>query len=251
MPTPWLLSNSPIDPSLPSGYGTGALLTNVSSLPAWYGTGSLLTAPTDTSATSSLSATQRASMLMTTFGAVGSAIGSFFAAESQRNQLKMQAQNAKFASQMSAINARGSEFMAQDSINAAHQAIGRYTMQAGQAKASAETALAGRGIELGTGSAKEVIGSMDLIKEIDRMTMSANSVRQAEAYRMQAFNQRTQSVMEGLTSRNLLTTASGISSPLAGFSSLMGSGSTWWQTRLQGLERQEMLDAMRAIRSRE
>lgn len=203
-------------------------------LPPGYGDGSLLLSD-NTAATATADTLMTGGLLIGAFGAINSAIGSYYAAESQKNQLKSQAQNAKFSAQMSAINARGAEFSAQTSMDAAYKAIGRYTMGAGQARASAQTALAARGVQGGVGSAAEIIGSMDLIKEVDRLSMNANAVRQAQAYRTQAMNYATQSRMEGLSAQNLNTSAGSISGGLAGFGSLLGGtaevGSWWLRTQ--------------------
>lgn len=170
-------------------------------------------------------------MVMGAFGAVNSAIGSYYAAQSQQNQLKMQAQNLRFQAQMSALNARQAEFAAQQATMAGQQAIGRYTMAAGQQKAGARASLAARGIQAGVGSAAEIMASMDLVKEVDRLTMNANLVRQAEAIRMQGVNYMTQGVMQGTSANNVMATAGTISPGLASFSSMLGSaasiGGTW------------------------
>ncbi len=159
------------------------------------------------------------------FGAVSSALGTYYQAESAKNQYKSQALNEKFQSQMSAINARGAEFGAQQSLMSNQKEIGRYTMGAGQAKSSAKAAMAARGLQAGVGSSAEAIASMNLIKEIDVLTMSSKSVRQAEAIRTQAQNYRNQSVMSGLSAANLNTTA-GTINPYVGLStSLLTSAS--------------------------
>ena len=91
-----ILGSSPT----PAGYSTGG-----STLPAIGGA-------TGTSWTSG-EALMMGGSIMSIFGAVNSAIGSFYAADSQKTQLKMQAQNQRFQAQMSAINARGAEMQAQ------------------------------------------------------------------------------------------------------------------------------------------
>lgn len=172
-------------------------------------------------------------LVIAMLGAVNSAIGSFYAADSQKNQLKMQAQNQRFQAQMSAINARQAEFGAQQTLLAGRQAIGRYTMAAGQQKASAQASMAARGLQAGVGSTRDVVASMDLIKEMDRLTMNANAVRQAEAMRMQAVNYTTQGVMAGTSANNLFATANTISPFSSAFTSSLGSaasiGGTWVQ----------------------
>jgi hypothetical protein len=132
---------------------------------------------------------------------------------------------------MSAINARGAEMQAQQSLLAGERAIGQYTMGAGQRRASATASMAARGIQGGVGSAREVTASMDLIKEIDKLTISSNAVRQAEAARAQRINYINQGVIAGTSANNLMATAGTISPYSSSFSSLLGSassiGSTW------------------------
>ena len=72
---------------------------------------------------------------------------------------------------------------------------------------------------------------MDLVKEIDRLTMDANAVREAEALRTQAFNFQTQGTMDAMTAANLRRTAGSISPAMAGAGSLLGGGAemgAWW-----------------------
>ena len=161
--------------------------------------------------------------IVSIFGAVGSAIGSFYAAQSQQTQLRMQAQNQRFAAEMARINQRGAEFTASQIGREGQARFGAYSMRAGQARAGAQAALAARGAVLGVGSAKEVIGSMDLMKEIDRLNINAATVREQEAARMQAFNLGTQATMAGISAKNLETTASTIYPGLASGTSLLGS----------------------------
>lgn len=176
-----------------------------------------------------------AGMITAVFGAVNSAIGSYYQAQSAQNEMKMQAQNQRFQGQMAAINARGAEFSAQQTMLGGERAIGQYTMQAGQKRGSAVAGMAARGIQAGVGSAKEVVGSMDLVKEIDVMTMSANTVRQAEALRSQRVNYINQSVMAGTSADNLMASARTINPWSGTTTSLMNSaasiGGEWARNR--------------------
>ena len=150
-----ILGSSPT----PAGYSAGG-----STLPA---VGGAVGGAAGTSWTSG-EALMMGGSIMSIFGAVNSAIGSFYAADSQKTQLKMQAQNQRFQAQMSAINARSAESQAQQTLLAGERAVGQYTMGAGQKRASATASMAARGIQGGVGSAREVTASMDLIKEIDK-----------------------------------------------------------------------------------
>lgn len=169
--------------------------------------------------------------LMAIFGAANSAIGSFYSAQSQQNQLKMQAQNQRFAAQMARINQQQAEYAAQQAGYQGQLAFGKYSMGAGQQRASAQAALAARGIQAGKGSAAEIMASMDLTKEIDRLTMNAANVRQQEAMRMQAFNIGVGATMADISAANLQATAGTIYPGLSMGTSLLTSaadiGSTW------------------------
>lgn len=201
----------------------------------WIGQQSLVSAmggPQSAASAVPSSAETTASTLMTGglllagFGAVSSAIGTYYSAESQKTQLKMQAQNQRFASQIAAINAQRSEFEANQALRAGAQEIGRYGMTAEYQKAASITSMAARGIQGGIGSAAEVVASHDLIKQIDMITMNTNRLRQAETIRNQQLNYINEAVMAGTSASNLLATA-GTISPIVGVStSLMTSASS-------------------------
>ena len=221
--------------SYPSWYGTGALLTDTSKLPSWYGTGQLLQVP-QTDPLAGLGAAMPVfGGVMSIFGAINSAIGAYYQAENQKIQLKMQANNLKFQAGMSRINAQAAERTAQDIMRAGETQVGRYTMQAGQARAGAVASMAGRGYQIGKGSSREMLASMDLVKEIDMMTINANTMRQATAARTQAFNYATQATMSGLSAQNLMGMSGTINPALSVSTSLLGSftdiGSVWSRNR--------------------
>lgn len=232
---------------MPSG---GNFVTDPSRLPSWYGTGEMLM-PTGSPAIGSTQGAQimqGAGMVMSLFGAINSAIGTYYAAESQKNQLKMQASAQRFQSQMAAVNARGAEFAAQQTLLAGAREMGRVGMAMGQRRASAQAGLAARGGQLGVGSTREVIASMDIVSDIDRLTMDANRVRAAEAQRMQAVNYQTQAVMGGVSASNLQATAGTISPGLGAFTSLLGSAQGFASTWAQNRRFEDMLLAMQEKR---
>ena len=187
-----------------------------------------------------------AGMVMSLFGAIKGAIGTYYAAESQKSQLKQQASAQRFQSQMARVNARGAEFAAQQTLLAGAREMGRVGMAMGQRRASAVAGLAARGGQLGVGSTREVVASMDIVSDIDRLTMDANRTRAAEAQRMQAVNYQTQSVMAGVSASNLYGTAGTISSGLGAFTSLLGSAGQIGQTWAQNRRFEDMLAAMGA-----
>ena len=165
------------------------------------------------------------------FGAATSAIGTYYNMRSQQNQLKMQAQNAAFQAEMSRINQRAAQFTAEQIGIEGQARSAQYTMRAGQARASAKAGLAARGATLGQGTAREIIASMDVVKEIDRLNINASTVRAQEAARLQAFNLGTQATMQSLTASNLSATAGTIMPGFGAATSLLGSaadiGANW------------------------
>jgi len=224
--------------SNPNPYTFGTLLTDptpVSSAQAWKTYSPASTSSMGGTSDVVSSTLTRGGAILGVIGGINAAIGSYFAASSQSNALKMQAQNARFASQMANLNARHAEFVAESAMHAGEQTYARYTMGAGQARSSAATSLAARGIAGGVGTSAEILGSMDVIRELDKLNIDANKVRQAEAYRMQAINYQNQSAMDAATASNLQATAGTINAPIAAFSSLLGSasemGAAWLRTK--------------------
>ena len=184
-----------------------------------------------------------AGAIMSIFGSINSAIGTYYAAESKKNEIKMQAQNQRFAAEMSRINARGAEFGAQQTLISGARQLGVMGMQASQRRASATAAMAGRGIQGGVGSAREVQASMALVDEIDRLTVNSNRIRAAEAQRMQALNYSTQAVMSGVSAQNLMASAGTISPGLGMYTSLLGSAGSVAQSWATNRRIEELLAA--------
>lgn len=95
--------------------------------------------------------------------------------------------------------------------------------------------MAARGIDLGVGSAVETIATTDLMKEIDMLTTNAETVRSAEAARLQRQNYLTASAMQDVSAMNLAGSAASISPTMALTGSLLGSAGSvanaWFQDR--------------------
>ena len=89
-------------------------------------------------------------------------------------------------------NAELAELQAQNALYQGMQQIGEITRKAGAAKASARTAMAARGVGLGSGTAASVLASSDVNKELDMIAAKRNAIQAAAGYRRQAGNLRTQ-----------------------------------------------------------
>jgi len=184
--------------------------------------------------------------IMSIFGAINSAVGSYYAAESQKYQLKSQANNLQFQSEMAMINAAGAELQAQQIMEAGSQRAGTVGLKAGQVKSAAKASMAARGIQLGVGSAQEVIATTDLIKEQDMLTINANTVRAANAARTQSVNYMNQSLMAGTSAENLQTTAGNVSPGFSAFNSLLGGATSLANSWYRDRKFMDMYEALKA-----
>lgn len=165
-------------------------------------------------------------LLVAVMGGINSAVGSFYSAQAQQSQLKSQALNYQYQSDMAKVNARSAEYGAESVLEASKSTIGQYTLQAGQAKASAKTEMAGRGLVLGEGSTRDVEASMDLVKDINVMTVNSNAVRAAAADRTMAQNYRGEALLDNVSAANARRSADSISPFGNAFGSLLSSASS-------------------------
>ncbi len=142
-------------------------------------------------------------------GAAMSALGAYSSAKSKRLELQG-------AADMSDLNAGMSEQAAQQELARGNAAVAASSARAGQVKSSQRAAMAANGIDLGEGSAAEVLASTDLSNEADMQTLTANAVRAAWGQRIQATN-------FSYDERSKRAGAAGISPSMAAATSLLGS----------------------------
>lgn len=121
------------------------------------------------------------------FGAAQSAVGGYYAAQSQKSTLNMQANLAD-------INARTAETTAQAALAAGQRQEQQVRLNTAGLKAAQTTSMAANGIALGEGSAQRILTSTDVMGEIDANTAAANAVRAAWGYRTQATNFQNQAM---------------------------------------------------------
>lgn len=152
------------------------------------------------------------------FGAGASAVGSYYDAVTSQINLQTQAY-------LDNVNARIAELGAESALSQGQQQVGALTMRAGQIKGAQRAGMAANGIDLGTGSAAEVLASTDIMKSIDMDTTLANATRVALGYRAQATNYQNDAIMRNAQ-------AGAINPALSGAASLLGGAgrvaSTWY-----------------------
>lgn len=165
-----------------------------------------------------------ASMIGQIGGAATSAVGSYFGAATQKENLRAQAAMAE-------VNARIAEMGAQSALRSGQYEVGRLTLQAGQLKGRQRAALAGSGVVMGEGSAREVQASTDVMKDIDKNALLANAVSQAWGQRMQGVNYQNEAIYARAN-------AKGINPLMQAGTSLLGGAtqvaSSWFQMKQAG-----------------
>lgn len=173
--------------------------------------------------------------IMSIGGAVTGAIGAYYNAQNQKAQLESQASSLRFQADISQLNAVQAEFTAQQILRVGQQKQGQVSLRAGKIKSSQRASMAARGIDLGVGSAVETIATTDLMKEIDMLTVNAETVRSSEAARLQRQNYLTAAAMQDVSASNLMGSAASISPFMSAGTSLLGSAGSvanaWYQDR--------------------
>jgi len=165
--------------------------------------------------TPGLNSMQQLGMASAIFGAASQAIGTYYSAKSQQDNLKFQAEMAK-------INARMAETQAQHIMDEARSAIAQVGYKAGKIKSAQRATMAASGVQLGVGSAREVVATTDIMKEVDSLTINANAVRAAGSARMQGANYSAQAAMASGSASTISPFGMGASSLLTGAGQVAG-----------------------------
>lgn len=160
-------------------------------------------------------------LLLQTIGAGSEAIGAFFGARSQRDQMRFQAR-------MDAINAGLADLQARDAMLQGQKQQQAIRQRGGQVKSSQRVAMAANGIDLGSDLATNLLTSTDFITETDANTAAANAIKSAWGYKTEATNMRSRSAIGNAM-------ASGINPGLSAATSLLGNAGkvagSWYQAR--------------------
>lgn len=168
----------------------------------------------------------QASMIGSVGGGITSAIGAFSSAQSQKSSLKAQAA-------ISDTNARIAEMSAQSVLSAGQKEVAKYTLQAGNVKGKQRASMAANGIDLGVGNAAETLASTEIIKEIDKNQIEANSIRSAWGLRTQSTNYQNDSMIKRATAGSISPFAAGATSLLNSATSVASSWYNYNKTILK------------------
>lgn len=142
-------------------------------------------------------------------GAANNAIGSYYGAKSEQENLRYQAR-------INDINARMSEKSAEGALIKHEKNVAKFTHKVGQLKSSQRVAMAANGIEIGVGSSRDVLATTDLMKEIDLDTMRNNAVADAWGYRMEGVNYQNAATSARAGAASVNPSGAAISSLISG-----------------------------------
>ena len=164
-----------------------------------------------------------ASVVATIGGSVVQAIGAFYAVKAQQDQLKSQALSLDFAEQVAEFNSNMIQQQAARVEQATQQQVGLSRMRGAEAKASARASAAARGVKVDSGSAAETERAIELMSQIDAMTIEANGDERVSSLERSAVDQKNRGMLAGVSARNVRSTARSLSPAAASLTSQVGN----------------------------
>lgn len=166
-----------------------------------------------------------AGLVLSSFGAANSIIGSYLEADATRYELKSQELAAEFQESTARINARDAEREAQDLMRAGHQEYASLTLSQRDRRATTKTVLAASGVALGVGNAAEIMASLKVVDAIDKRTLEENTQQRVNAARIQGANYTGAAALARANASSLRVSRRSINPASAAFNSaLSGAG---------------------------
>lgn len=165
-----------------------------------------------------------ASVALMAAGAGSSAVGSYYGAKSQKSNLQFQADIAE-------VNARIADLGARSEMLRGEREVQSSRLKTAQLKSSQRASLAANGVDLGEGSAVNILSTTDLMGELDADTIAANAVRSAWGYKTQASNARSEAIVGRGTAAGINPAGSAVTSLLGGSGQV---ASSWYSMNKAG-----------------
>lgn len=119
-------------------------------------------------------------------GQIFQGVGAGVQAVGAYNQAKAEQASLRAEAQVQVNNAQLSEWQAEDAIERGNMSANEVILRGAQIKGSQRAAFAANGVDLGYGSALQVISDTDYLTAIDATQVQQNASREAWGYRMQA-----------------------------------------------------------------
>lgn len=149
------------------------------------------------------------SMALSAGGALSGAAGAYYGASSQKTAYNAAADTAE-------TNTHIAELRAQSQLKSGEREEQKHRLATANLKGTQRAALAANGVDLGEGSAAQILAGTDVVGEIDALTIRQATIGAAGDTRMERVNYEN----DARTARN---TARGINPSSAAFTSLLGS----------------------------
>lgn len=167
-----------------------------------------------------------AGLVNSIIGGVTSVVGAYQYADRLKKNLEFQSVVSAFNARISALNLDLSEKTAQQYLRAGEQAQMQVSLKAAKVKGAQKASQGARGVQIGVGSAAEEVATTDLMKEIDRNTINANTVREAWNQRLAGVLGQTATVNYTNAAAMQSASAESISPWAAAGTSLLKSATT-------------------------
>lgn len=151
-------------------------------------------------------------LILSGLSAANGAFGSYFGARTKRNNLRHHAV-------MDRINAQVTDLQARDALIQGQRREQSSRLKTAALKSSQRVALAANGVDLGEGSAANILTGTDYLGEMDANAIAADAIKTAWGYKTESTNLRNRAAMNDAN-------ASGISPGAAAGTSLLGSATS-------------------------
>lgn len=166
-----------------------------------------------------------ASLAASAAGTVSSTIGSYQKAKAEKSALQYQ-------EAVSRNNAQMAEWQAEDAIRRGQVTKQKEQLKTNALKARQRTMMAERGIDLGEGSALNILTDTDMIGAIDANNATDNAAREAYGARVQAGNYRSNADLLSFRGDSISPGKAAFGSALTGAGSV---ASIWYAMSSKGI----------------
>lgn len=167
------------------------------------------------------------------WGALGlQAAGTLMGAFGAQKQAAGQKAALEYQSQINRINAQIAEWSAGQALIVGQQQVNSSQLKTAGLFGAQRAALAGNGVDLGEGSATDILATTKYMGKRDALTIEDNATRTAWAYRNQGVNYTNQAGLMDLAASNINPEMAGLGTLLTGAGQVAGS---WYMMNRQGV----------------
>lgn len=177
-------------------------------------------------ATAAASAGAGATVAGLSVGATALAAGALVASAGSAYQASAaQKAQAKYQAQVARNNQTMANYAAEDAIKRSAVEEGKQRQAAAQLKGRQQAILAGNGVDIGFGSADDILTDTDYFGEADALTIRSNAARQAWGYQVEGQNYQGSAAMYDATAKAEKPWAAAATSLLSSAGQFAASGS--------------------------